>query len=40
VQRLRHTVETIPPRLSNDHIEAVWEVAHSEDTWILPAPRA
>ena len=37
LQRLRHTVETMPARLSTDHVEAVYEVAHSEDTWILPA---
>ena len=39
LQRVRHTLETMPPRLSDEHLQAVYEVAHLQDTWILPAPR-
>jgi hypothetical protein len=39
LQRLRHTAETMHPRLDADQVAAVHEVALSEDTWILAATR-
>jgi hypothetical protein len=36
LQQLHYTVETMPGRLSDDHVKAVHEVAQSQDNWILP----
>jgi hypothetical protein len=38
LQRLRYTVETLPPRLSSDEVTTLYETASSADTWVLPAP--
>jgi hypothetical protein len=39
LQRLRYTVESLPARLSGDHVEAPYEVAQSQDKLGPPVDR-
>jgi hypothetical protein len=36
LQRLRYTVESLPPRLSGAQVMAVYEAAQLQDKWVLP----
>ncbi len=36
LQRMRYTVESLPFRLADNQVTAVYEVARSQDTWVLP----
>jgi hypothetical protein len=39
LQRLHATVETMPARLDPDQVDAVFQVAHTQDVWTLPTTR-